>query len=229
MASLTVYPAVDGYVYRSGAAQTWASIRDGAGTGNGATDANYLTIAQLTGGGTTTWTVMVRAIATFDVSALPVGYIVSAATITVFGRAKQDPATAIAPDANVYEANPVSNTALQNADYGNILTTPFCNTPITYANFAVDADGNPPAPNDFILNASGIAEIQTPTSGYSRFGFRNASYDVVNSEPVSHSATTDAQILPFPSEWTGTGNDPKLVITYTVASNEGSVSFGADF
>ncbi len=213
--SQTFYPdishgntTVDGYAGREGVAETWAQIIAGAGTGGYDSD-NYVTPFYATGNASAgKWTYLYRGIALFDTSGLPDSAAISAATISLYGSSKTDNLS-IAPTTNVYASAPASNNAIAAADYSQVGSTPFCDTVITYANWLISSTS--PYWNNFALNAAGIAAISL--TGISKFGFRNANYDVTGTSPTWSYATTwnDG----FSSD-KGAGYKPKLVVTYTV-------------
>ena len=146
----------------------------------------------------------------FDTSALTASASISAATHSVYGNAKSDPASWL-PSTNIYSSAPASNTSLAAGDYDSCGTTAFCDTSLAYG------DVNTSGYNDFAYNSSGIANISK--TGITKTSIRNANYDVANSEPT-WSASKWSEINFKGASTTGTTNDPKLVITYsTVVAN----------
>lgn len=195
--------SVDGYVSRSVSSEIWSSLTSGAGTGksdSGTFLANYIAASTTSN----QFAILYRNIMLFDTSGLPDTAVVSAATLSIYGASKADSLSA-APDSNIYSSTPASNTALANADYGNLGSTAF-STAITYSSISTSGY------NDFALNASGISAISL--TGISKFGLRNANYDVANSAPnwVSNAWT---QVQFYASEG-GAGFKPKLVVTYVI-------------
>ena len=210
--TLTAYPdphtetaTVDGWVRRAGFGNTWADVRDGAGTEiNDSVDNSPFAYISSDSGD---WTRIYRSIFLFDTSALTAGATISAAVGSLQGNAKADPGS-WTPDINIYASAPASNTSLAAADYGQVGTTPFA-TAITYSGWSTSAY------NDFALNAAGLAAIAK--TGITKLGARNANYDVANTAP-SPVSTHTAYLWGIFADTAGTTTDPKLVVTYTAAT-----------
>lgn len=201
--------SVDGFAQRLlGEGATWADIRTGAGTGSDDT-AEYLFLGQLYADeGIGKWRQIIRGAALFDTSPLSDDVILTAATLTVYGRSKEDSA-GWAPDFNVYSSDPASDTEIIDADYlyTNFGTTAFA-TAIAYADLSVNLSA--PAPNTFTLNASGLAAISL--TDVSKFGFRTTA-DAGDSPPAWFNVG-NAQATIFSAD-KGEGYKPKLTVTYT--------------
>ncbi|MGD0779165.1 MAG: hypothetical protein ABR954_00040 [Dehalococcoidales bacterium] len=222
--SATFYPdahpestTVDGRAYQylpSG--DTWANIRGGAGNGceDSVSPSHVVQILAYTTNNV--WSLLTRAIYLFDTSALPDGATISAATMSIRGSDKLDNAS-WAGNLNVYSSNPTSNTALANGDYTTLGTTPFCDTPITYAGYSLTGY------NDFALNAAGIAAISK--TGITKLGLRNANYDVANTAPTWVNGGY-WYLTAYYAEG-GTGYKPKLVVTYTAGETKTSGDSGS--
>ena len=197
--------SVDGIVYRGDVDEAWNDIHDGAGSAaQDSNDALYVNISSSTTNNQ--WKYLFRSIVLFDTSALPNTAIVTAVTLTTFGKEKTDP-LGILLDVNVYGSTPASNTGLVGADYVEIGTIPYCDTPITYNGFNI---GTPGSANNWNFNASGITSINV--TGVSKIGFRNANFDVADNPPAwtSNVGTTV-------NSWSadkGGDHRPKLVVTY---------------
>ena len=153
------------------------------------------------------WTRLARGFIVFDGSSI-VGATVNSVTLTVTGTEKADTGS-FAPDINVYSSSPASNTALATTDFDNVGSTAF-STAISYAGF------NDAGTNDFVLNASGIAAVQTAIdgSGIIKLSLRNANYDVAASSPTWFISGTAYLKIAF-ADTADTTSDPKLVIDYT--------------
>jgi hypothetical protein len=215
--TLTVNPnadpestTIDGQVqqtYSAGSGQSWATIRNAAGSGfrDNVSPENIIYIAS--DSGSNNWKIMERSIFLFDTSALTSAASVSAATFSIFGNGKTDP-QGWTPNVNLYASTPASNTGLANGDFAQIGSTAYCNTPISYSGFSTSAY------NDFALNSTGIAAVSL--TSITKLGLRNANYDVANVSPT-WAASMDSQIDCLFAENTGTASDPKLVITYNVS------------
>jgi len=217
--SITVYPdanpettTVDGRVYRHGVDEAWATIIAAAGTGAiDDADSYFLTfiVASTT---PNQWQGLQRAIQLYDPSLTPDSANVTSATLTVYGDSKGDSLN-ITPDINVYAATPTDDTSIIAADFSQVSSTAWCDTPITYANYNV---GTPGSPNNFVINSTGLAPIQTALTNNTlvKLGFRNANYDVSGTPPAWISEQV-SYVIAWAAE-KGAGYRPQLVINYTV-------------
>ena len=214
----------DGWVHGDNAAgATWATIVEGAGVGGSASDV-YLIGTEFRGYTVSgKWDRLRRGIAGFDTSSIPDGATITAATLSFYGRAKED-SLSVTPNINVYSAAPASPTNLVAGDFDSTGTTAFCDTAITYAGWNT---GTPGTINNFVLNAAGLASISKVAATF--FALQNANYDVAErlgtSAPTWGSGLT-SHIQAWGSEQ-GAGYKPQLVVTYTVtqqAAGEGSIT-----
>lgn len=214
MAILTVYPdpdaeitSVDGFVGRTGVSESWATIIAGAGntSSDNAPTGNF--IAAGATGTSNLWESLIRSIFLFDTSALGASASISAAVLSLTGTSKLDP-SGLAPNIDIYTSTPASNTALANADYSQLGSTSQTGSPISYTSYSTTGY------NDFTFNATGIGNISK--TGVSKFGARNANYDVAGTAPT-WSAGTAFRLQGIYADTAGTSTDPKLVITYTTA------------
>jgi len=222
--TLTVYPdahpettSVDGRVshdYGAGNPQEWSVLIVATGTSftdDGGENGGGM-VAWKTGSVIDRWQFLFRSIFLFDTSSIPDNDTISSATLSIYGNGKVD-AQSNAPDINIYSSAPASNTALAGGDYDSFGSTAF-STAITYANWSSSY-------NVFSFNANGIANISK--TGVSKFGARNANYDVSGTKPAwgyggGTYAETWTEIKAFFAEQTGTSQDPKLVVEYTSTS-----------
>jgi len=207
--TLTAYPSpgvtVDGYVARSSVDEPWGTLISGAG--NSKDDASTALFMEIDAAATTNqWRGLVRIIFLFDTSALGASASISAATLSLYGLDKQD-FLSIAPDLNIYTSTPASNTVLANADYAQVGSTAQCDSPVSYAGWTNSAY------NDFSLNATGRGNISK--TDISKFGARNANYDVAAVAPTWSSGSLFCYFQVASSDTAGTTQDPKLVVTYT--------------
>jgi hypothetical protein len=209
--SSTFYPdadpetnSVDGRALHNEDLLTWATLVAAAGTWGDANVAFEGVIDIRSSATSDRWRVIQRGIFLFDTSSLPDDAEISAATLSLFGAGKAD-SLGIIPDVNIYSSNPASNTDVVAGDYDSLGSTAF-STAITYANWVV------PGYNDFTLNSSGIAAISK--TGISKFGTRNANYDVSETAP-SWTSDTYSFLRSYFAEQ-GSGYEPKLVVTYSV-------------
>ena len=219
-ATLTAYPdadpettSVDGRAAQfvnPAVGDTWANIRDGAG--NDAEDAEsggaiaYIKSATVLN----FFAEMRRAFFLFDTSALTSGASISAAVMSLYGF---DGSNALAtPTVGVYTSAPASNTALASGDFDSVGTTLQSNTTFDYSTFMWGQY------NDFPLNATGIGNISK--TGITKFGTREVTYDAANSPPT-WSSGNDMYVSAYFADRAATTEDPKLVVTYTVAGGGG--------
>ncbi|MBA7692905.1 hypothetical protein ES703_101478 [subsurface metagenome] len=208
MAILTVNPSLDGLVYHSLGAYAgidWADLLVAAGNGANYTDAQGSITHFTADFGADKWANLLRSILLFDTSSIPVGATILAATLSVYGYEKVDTGS-FNPITQVYSSNPASDSVLVPADFTTLGSTPFCDSPIAYADFVLDAY------NDFVLNAAGIAAIST--TGLTKLGFRNANYDVAGISPTWQSIKSGTTRIRFNEEIEE--RRPKLVITYSL-------------
>lgn len=210
--TLTVYPdanpetsSVDGWVTNGGTNLTWATIHD-AVTGSSADDDDVGNNPVVIQAGTTAWNDLRRAFYLFDTAAIPDSAGITDATLSIHGgsNGKSD---AFSMTVNVYSSAPASSTALATADFDAVGTTAF-STAITVASWS-DAGYN-----DYALNASGLAAISK--TGVSKFSLRSTA-DATNTEPT-HSNGAIAYIGADHAENAATSQDPKLVVTYSLAT-----------
>jgi hypothetical protein len=144
-----------------------------------------------------------RGITLYDTLSLTASASISAATLSLYGHSML--ANASSDSVSIVSATTASNTAIGNNDYGGFGTTKFA-TDITFASWSTAGY------NDFALNASGISNISK--TGVSKFGIRTAK-DVSSTAP----GTSEGNYVQAKSADTAsTTSDPKLVVTYTVAS-----------
>jgi hypothetical protein len=220
--SATFYPdahpestSVDGWV-RRWASETWSSIRSGAGNVSYDSDTDISLAEILCDTASSKWLSLGRGIFLFDTSSLPDTATIAAATLSLCSWSKTDVAS-ITPDINIYSVNPASNTSLTPGDYGTFGSTAY-STAITYAAWQILA-----AYNDFALNSTGIAAISL--TGVSKFGVRNANYDVSGTTP-SWVSGAESYFHCFAAE-RGSGYKPKLVITYYTNEQKTSSDSGS--
>lgn len=214
--TLTKYPdpdpetsTVDGDVFQSyglGSGVDWSSIVGAVGSGASSAGGGVDGVLFLSDNVSNKWRQLRRGVFLFDTSSLGSPASISAAVLSLRGTDKSDGLSA-SPTINIYSSAPASNTDLVAGDFDSLGSTEFA-TSVTYASWTTSGY------NDFTLNASGIANIDK--TGISKFGARNANYDVANVAPTW--ASTQLSYFSFDTaEGTGTTNDPKLVVTYSAA------------
>jgi len=218
--TLEVYPdpdpettTVDGRMARFNVTETWATIIAGAG---GFSEGGVVSDdgVSITASGTADrWRFLFRSIFLFNTSALGSGASITAAVLSLKGSAKTD-ALSATPDIDIYTSSPASNTAIVNGDFSQVGSVSQTGSPSTYAGWSVSDY------NAFTFDATGRGNISL--TGVSKFGARNANYDVAGSTPPYVQDAQSAFRLTF-ADQTGTASDPKLVVTYSAAASpEGS-------
>lgn len=213
--SLTAYPdpnpettTVDGQVGYSAEYQTWTYVRDKtSGSTNPSAATGYVVQGEKLSNDYDYHGIS-RCVFLFDTHLLTSGANISAAVFSVMSGVDCD-LTETANPANLalVSSNPASNTNLVGADYNkaNWGTTRFA-TDYTAAAFWANRNNY----SNMSLNASGIANINK--AGISKFGIR-ASNDLDNNAPIHRSF-----VIGYFADYTGTSNDPKLVVTYTISA-----------
>jgi len=210
-ATATFYPdantetaTVDGRVWRTGASDTWASYRTGAGTHAaddeiGSSSAHRVGFAKSTTD-TTTYSELARLIALFDTSSLTDTDTITNAVLsfiagTSFGN----------HPFGISTSNPASNTELAATDYdvtdfGSTLLASNC---VQYGLTTY---------TDFTFNPAGIAAISK--TGITKLALRSV-YDIRGIEPyfVGNPAYGSFFIAYVRMSEYGAGSKPKLVIT----------------
>jgi hypothetical protein len=185
--SVTVYSDTgDGYVYVVNA--VWSNARNAS---TGSTNTTGVEISPDAGKGANY--ICSRGFLPFT-NALSAGSIISAATLTVYTKTKA------VCDLSLFQwTNTTSIVAGTYDDFGSTNLA----TRVTMANNL--------SPNDFVLNASGLALV--PIGGTSYYCIREYDHDVLDVAPT---------IAPFgeiySSNNAGTTYDPKIVITYALPS-----------
>jgi len=212
MPTITVYPAagandpVDGWVGIGGQNSTFPTIRAVA-TGNDSNVTNASGTYVYIGASTTSnqFSDLYHGYILFDTSAIPSDAVITSATFSLFGTAKSNGLGS--PDIHVGASNPASNSNLVNADFDKISRTSFGS--VTYAGWSTSAY------NDFTLNASGLSNISKGTGARSKFSVQ-FSWDINNSFTGAWVSSAASSFSAYTADQGGTGNDPKLVVTYTV-------------
>lgn len=224
MSTLTAYPdpnpettTVDGQTKRQAAAggEPWSNFRGGAGTAS-ADSTSTDTFFQLNayGGSPTGWYEIRRSIYLFDTSTLTSSASISSAVFSKWLNTKDDTSTQYALTAEIAIPAPASNTALANSDF-NIASWTMTRQATGIAQGSLSTG----AYNDFTLNSTGRGNISK--TGVSKFGIVHDK-DLDNSEQTMDGAHQTSYVGTF-ADNTGTSNDPKLVVTYTVASAANAV------
>ncbi len=199
--------SVDGWVERYLDESTWTSLVTGNGTAfSDVTDANLycMFFASST---LNKWGGIYRTILVLGTSTLPNNAVITAATISLYGKDKADPRSN-APNSGIYAASPASDTALANGDYQTCGATLLSDL-ITYAGF------NAAGWNVFTLTAVGRSYIAL--QGASKFSWRNQNFDVANQIPAY--GASDYTHFQAESADTALGHPPVLTVTYTLETH----------
>ena len=217
--TLTSYPdahpetnTVDGRVSVSlslGSGESWATMHDRtSGTAADTTLADEASNWISADNTSNQWIGMHRGFFLFYTAALTSASVISAAVMSLYGTNKGFIGPFIPePSFDVCTTSPASNTDLVVEDFdqvGSVSQTG--GSPITYGSW------NTAGYNDFTFNSTGIGNINK--TGISKFGTREATYDIPNTSPTWANQYA-VWVLHYFSDQTGTTNDPKLVVTYT--------------
>lgn len=209
--TLTCYPdadvesyTVDGFLGATGTNVTWATLTGSAGSNAYDADANQGGVYLKAGTTLDKYEELRRSIFLFKTSDLTSFAVISSAVLSIYSNSKSDGLSAT-PNVNIYSSAPASNTALDAGDFDSLGSTEFA-TSIAYADWSIVGY------NDFTLNASGLAAISK--TDISKFGARNANYDVANVAPNWVSGGYSGFSFYF-ADQTGVTKDPRLVVTYT--------------
>lgn len=214
MDTLTAYPdpnvetsTVDGSVSLGGTSATWATVRDAA-DGSSADDSGTTALPLVGKNGTGQFEIR-RIFALFDTSSLTASSLISAATLSLFG----DGLAGANNDNDgddffcIVTSSPASNTALVVGDYDQVGSTEQHD-----AGQRKDYSVVQNAYNDFAFNATGVASLSK--TGISKYGVREG-HDLLNSAYAGANNTYNWKSF-YMADQTGTTNDPKLVVTYTL-------------
>lgn len=201
----------DGYVLRGGIDETFATIRNGAGTGTN--DSTDLITTQLRPSSTTDqYDNCIIGLMVFNTASIPDTDTVSAATLSMYGLSKASYLDA--DEVTIASATTASNTGASTSDYANSMGgTEYASARIAYASW--DTAGY----NDFSLNASGISAISL--TGVSKFSFHlgwlfDNSFGGTWRTNISNQATS---VNSNAAEHTGTTQDPKLVVVHSAVTS----------
>lgn len=216
--TLTQYPGsigtdnpVDGYIANVGGAGDPFSTVQSASTGTStdtATDDSIPCQDSYNGSNY----VIRRGVFCFDTSSLTSGAIVSSVVFSIAGSGSAT-VNADTRTAYIVAATPAATNTLSTSDYSLVGSTTFAS--MLFSSWTT-TDGTY---NDFTLDSNGIANISK--TGITKYGVRT-------SGDISVSAPTGTnRIMGWFSEKTGTSKDPKVVVTYTVASGPANIkTFG---
>ena len=208
--------SVDGQVKRTGSSESYSALIGGNGTGFDDDDATGNNGLLLSASETTDeWDEYWKVILLFDSSGIGSGQSVSAAVLSTTTVREIDGGIHSGAGWNCVASAPASNTGLAAGDYQTMGTTRFSDTDLTFATNTADSSTY----NDFILNSTGRAAVAM--EGISKFGWASARHlDYAASSTEPNWITGQNWIVGILwSETGGTSKDPKLYVTYGVASD----------
>lgn len=210
--TLTAYPdpgdpgttTVDGTAYRSVASETFATIRAGNGTGAYAV-ATTDTAPFINGSSTLNeFSIFQRGLFGFNTSALGASAVVSAASFSQWFTSK---ITSLGDTTVEITSGPTaSNTTLASGDFQTIGRVAFA-TGVSIAGLTTGAY------TDAALNAAGIAAVSL--TGITKLGTQ-LGWDLANSFTGTWASGVQTGGTVTFADQTGSSNDPKLAVTYTV-------------
>lgn len=192
----------DSINYRFGVAEVWATII--AGAGNRQYDSSYL-VSTFRGAGTTdNWERIMRSFITFPTSGVGSDTVSSSTIYLGFdtaGNGKLDESSN-APTYNMYASGQADPDALADADMTTCGTTAF-SSGVSYASWSTTAY------NKFVLNASGLANINNTSS---KFCWSN--HYVQGAATPTWGASKYSQVGADSSNTAGTSQDPLIIIEH---------------
>lgn len=160
------------------------------------------------GSGTQQFRRLRRSIFLFDTAALPDTDAISAATLSLFtGPTPYVINDGSSPTLCVVSSAPLTNLAIVAGDFDSLGSTAFSDAP-AYTSFSGSVYAV------LTLNATGIAAIAK--TGVTKFGTKEATYDLTGTAPANSAAGNVHGFLVFFAEQTGTSNDPLLTVTHAV-------------
>lgn len=197
-----------------------ASNADWATAGNNTTGSTFTgnTMPAWARAFTTTYS-RGRCFALFDTSTLTSGANISAGVISFYGASSERAVDTAFDYITIVQASPASNTAVAAADFIEIGS-------ITNPTEGIDSGERKPVSGfstsgytDFTLNSTGRGWISK--TGVSKFGVREGD-DTQASAFVGLGSEQNNIVEVYTANETGTSKDPKLVVTYTIATATGN-------
>ena len=159
---------------------------------------------------TNLWYYLARGIFLFDTSSIGSGQQIDSAIFSVKIERLTIEGGTNTPNLNVYSSAPASDTALAGGDFDSVGSTEF-STSIAWADLTDEAY------EDFTLNASG--ENAIAMEGITKFSTRNANHDVADSAPTWGAQHNQSIIDCYMADTTDITSDPKLAVTWSVATS----------
>ena len=202
---------VDGYAYVTGNA-SWATQI--AAAGEAANDVAASDTPNFFSATTTSnqWNTIVRGIYLFDTAAIPDTDTIDATTFSLWITAISF--DSFAPSTGIVGSTPASNTGLVAGDYNQVASTRYA-TDVAWSGITINQY------TVWTFNATGLANVSK--TGITKLGTK-VSADIDASSYTWASNANDTYTSYF-ADQTGTDNDPKLVVTHSVAAG-GAAFFG---
>jgi len=197
-------PILDGDVARLSVGDTWAEIRDGAGTNNNHDQiTNWIELNSYSD--EDTWQKLYRAIILFDTSLIPDEATITGAIFSFYCESKaRDFVGDVAFHAlGLVPTTPGANNVLANSDYGEVGDTQLAEY---YPYNSIITTGY----NHITLNAAGLAAISK--TGLTKLGLRFAC-DRANVGAWENNK--EVVVKYYTSDYTITGKAPKLTVYFT--------------
>lgn len=211
--------SIDGYIYTHETdGVTWATIIAGISGQFASSGAAAFSGIQISSDSVADkWDNLYRGIVSFDTRELPDNARIVNAVLSLHGGAGKDDELGITPNINIYAVTLPNDTdislgqAEMEAIWDSFGSVPY-SAPISFASWD-DAGWN-----DFTLNATGLLAISK--AGNTRFGVRNANYDVAEIIPAwsNGGADDDSYIYFWTADWSA-ALAPKLTVTYFSSGN----------
>ncbi len=212
--------SVDGIVnnYSGGGCQNWSTVIN-EGTGAGANSVSATSVIRIRGVGTNLSTCtkdVGRAVFLFDTSSVPDTSTINSGVLSVYGLEGTVNTIGLQNGSeylSLVSSSPGSNTNITTSDYGSFGTTKLSNDFDLGSAFS---NWSGSSYNEFNLNSSGLGNISK--TGVSKFGIRFIDDVEATTPDASNKADSNGFVYMHFAEQTGTSNDPKLTVTYTLPS-----------
>ena len=207
---------VDGRVRRGVTSQSWSSLRGGTGVSIDDSSGDATGFGFRSSSVSIEYDFMDRGIWLFDTTVIEVGSTIGSSTFAT--RCSATNGSAFSQTTDMVGATTTSNTALNGGDFEGTVgnTQLMSDTQTAFASVSCSAT----APyTHWVLNSNGRTHIKEGT--ITKFGMR-ASGDRTNTEPTWSSAVTAALQFLW-AETTGTAEDPKLLVDYTLPSTASTI------
>lgn len=209
--TVTLNPAstADDGIVGGGSNTSWALARAAAGgAAFNAQNSSYMGYGSNNAGDANTYYIYRTFLGHFDLSGIPAGAQILSAILSVYSTATASYTLGGGTTANNSAVLVAGTQAspLTTADFGAVGSTELASNRIAYSTFASSGY------KDFTLNAAGLAHLQAAIGGSAKFAVRSG-YDFDNVTPAN---TGYSGGIAYFSDQTGTANDPKLVIVYSL-------------